>query len=394
MKRIAWGLVAALALHIGLALWFGPTRAWSDDEAYAAVARHMLAHEWKPSPHPYSCRLGVTVPTAFFLHCFGKQPWAQVAWPLTCSLLTIVLCWAIGKELGGARAGACAAIILATSPLQLRYGTALYPEAVCSAFMLGAAWCLAKRHDYEHWPVLAALCWWGAFLAKASAVWILPLFAVLLVVDLCVCRGLERYENRRFIWYPLLAVAGALALAYWCAYWLATGDGLYRLGGFEGHSQIENYSYIGRGGWEMARRLTYGPVVDVLFHKPYALLCLLALPGIAIVHKRRDSRSRASCGQFWLGYLACILAGFWFCSTSLQHYNPLHPAVRFLVPAVAPLSVFAGVAAAHWRRVLPFLLAGLLAVAILAGHVGYYGEGFAEFAGRVPKSEFALGGTP
>ena len=108
----------------------------------------------------------------------------------------------------------------------------------------------------------------------------------------------------------------------------------------------------------------------------------------------RDVAGAAQGRRFWLGYLACILAGFWFCSTSLQHYNPLHPAVRFLVPAVAPLSVFAGVAAAHWRRVLPFLLAGLLAVAILAGSVGYYCEGFGDFAGRVPKSEYALGGKP
>ena len=144
------------------------------------------------------------------------------------SAALVALLGVIGRHLLGTTAGVVAALLLATSPVHLRYATILVPEPMLEVLMLAGIWVYVRylTHAAVKWSVVSGALLAMAYLAKESAAFVVP--AVLI-------HAASRREWRR----AASVMAGVLLIvAMEHAYDIAaTGDPLFRLHALAGHNR-------------------------------------------------------------------------------------------------------------------------------------------------------------
>jgi hypothetical protein len=173
----------------------------------------------------------------------------------------------------------------------------------------------------------------GCFV-KESAVWGAPLLLGLAAWDLA------HRANARF-WRAAGAVgAGSLIVAL-TAYWVTTGDPLYRLHGLEATHNVRPWSFHGRSQADLVARLTYEPLAAMLENPELGIPLALAAPAAVHAVFRLAFLPRGT--RLWVGVFAVVLLSFWFGSTSLRSYNPLPVERRYLLPLLPPLAILAAI---------------------------------------------------
>ncbi len=140
-------------LTLGSIIWFGNiavrTLSEPDEARYAEIPREMLASGDWITPHlngiPYLEKPPLQYwATAIAFAVFGPEPWVSRLWVFTLGLAGVLITYATARALWGERAGAFAALVLASYPLYfivahintLDAGLAFFLNAGLAAFLM------------------------------------------------------------------------------------------------------------------------------------------------------------------------------------------------------------------------------------------------------------------
>lgn len=141
-----WRAVVFAVLVGALVSWRLDRPGWFDNEGrYAEMARDMLVrHDWV-TPYVNDVPLLTKPPLTQWLAALvylvvGPSEWARLV-PVACAVLTIVLTWWLGARLFGARAGAVAGVMLATSVGFVVEARTLRPDCLAVLTVVAAIFC-------------------------------------------------------------------------------------------------------------------------------------------------------------------------------------------------------------------------------------------------------------
>jgi hypothetical protein len=280
----------------------------SDPIWYAA-----LSHEIAVDPshvfsgqdsHPFVMRIGLTVPLALLYRLAGTSPIVTAVPMIGAALLVLLVAFVAASTL---RARMLALLMVLTSGPLLVNATELGVDLPCGALLALCVLCLHRRETHpRRWIVAAVVSWFAAFLVKETALWLLPVWIYVVVVD---TRARGRRELVRS-YAPALLTGGLLAGAYvvWCnSVW---GTPFARFGGIDAlHHQ---WSLSGQPAHVWLERMTWRPVVFYGDLLKGAVIGVIAGPFLL---RGRD--------RIWAVAAITLIAMHWFGSSSLTSYSPL-----------------------------------------------------------------------
>ena len=124
--------------------------------------------------------------TAMFA-LFGEKEWAARLVPITFSLASVVLLWALVRESVGDRAAAFCALLFAATPMELVYGRMVNFEAIDLAWMLGGLLCLRRweQTSEPHWRNLMII----AFVLTLWTAWLGYIFVLVVCLHFLISPG-------------------------------------------------------------------------------------------------------------------------------------------------------------------------------------------------------------
>jgi hypothetical protein len=116
---------------------------------------------------------------------FGEKEWVARLLPITFSLASVVLLWALVKECAGRRAAAFSALLFAATPMELIYGRMVNFEPINLAWMLGGLLCLRRweQTGKPHWRNLMII----AFVLTLCTAWLGYIFVLVVCLYFLSC---------------------------------------------------------------------------------------------------------------------------------------------------------------------------------------------------------------
>ena len=341
-ERLRWPalivFLGALAIAVG---WTGFIA--SDDEFYYGGAlRWAEAGPFAGESH-WTTRFPLVLSLAAAIRAFGASEAAMIATSLFWYMAFVATGWLLARRVAGERAGAIAALLLATMPVIATAASIVNCDLPESAFLMLGAYLLAGEIDRLRLSrcVLAGIAFGFAILCRETAVLGLAGLGILFLIG----KPLPR-------WALFAAGCGAaLVLLGEAAFqWAMTGDPLHRYGLAFNHD-----SSLDRAANEEGNLLIH-PVIDpflVLFvNNEFALLFWLAVPAALALRKQEfDWRRSAPMGV--------IAAAAFLLIALLSHKLVLNP--RYFTPT----AVAAAILTAAWlARLKTGRTALLLAAAV------------------------------
>ena len=174
-------LAAVMALALVLRLTFVTGMVHSDDLEYAVAAHqfatsgfHLTAtsHD-KSGAQAGRGRLTMYVPVGVLYRLFGVSDVTTLAWPLLCSLLTVVLVYCVTALLANESSALFAAFVWAVLPVDIALATSLLPDGPLAMFSTAAVllFLIADRSDGRRavaYYAGCACCFTAAVLAKQT----------------------------------------------------------------------------------------------------------------------------------------------------------------------------------------------------------------------------------
>ncbi len=336
-------LIAAAGLRVMSFIGYGYD---GDDVAYADLAHRIVAGGFREAHERTSlifpARIGILAPAAMAFKVFGVSEQALAVYPFVVSLAGILLAYMAGKVFFNERVGLLAALFHAFLPVDVRYGTLLYPDPPGALWMNGAILLIyvASRGAFRRRitaGMLAGLCLGLSLLSKEAVLFSLPF-----VVGCVLWTAYQERENMALgagIAIGLSAIISIESAAY--AWYF--GDPLYHFHAIERHSHspfATPWFWPVDSSWSQlgARLFRDGPET-ILFSTRFGLVTAVATLAVcyALFKKWRSWAFVAS----WFVYHVVV---FNFGSHSLRNYMPLPTADRYLwtllLPAVLLTSAF------------------------------------------------------
>jgi 4-amino-4-deoxy-L-arabinose transferase-like glycosyltransferase len=272
-------------------------------------------------------RFGLLLPVAGGYALFGVCEVTTVLAPLLASVASIVLVFLIARRQFGVNAAVIAAVLMASFPLSIRYGSILVPEPVAELYILGAVWLYLRARESGRLSTATAA---GIFLGIAYLTRELALFVFLAVL-------IEAAWQRR--WRMLLAVAvGSLAvvLGEQLYFWFATGDPLLRLHAMADHNQRPNaMAFLQHRAWRFFRAI---PHIMLIPSREFGLHSLVALALAALASLMLSVRQTA----VFILWFVVPLFYLNFGTTSLKTYVAMPVGDRYLELVYPPLFILSG----------------------------------------------------
>src|SRR5713226_2598622 len=299
-----------LAACLRVVAFRGPIGA--DDLFYAELA-HQLADGRSfvltyNGPPAFAVRIGIIAPTALAFRLFGIRDAAIAFYPFVLSLAGILLAFIAGCMLFNQRAGLIAALLQALMPIDISSATLLLPD-LPAAFWVNVAILLlyigSQQQGNERKArlgLLAGLALGSSWLCKEALLFSLPFVGLYMVW--CM------YGQRRN-WI----LAAALVLGFACvlaaesaAYYVASGDVLYRFSAIERHNRYPTavvWFWKPSASWSdlLARLLRDGPAA-ILLNTQLGLLPPIA--GLAAAYPLFRKCPAATFVSLWFLYHAFI----------------------------------------------------------------------------------------
>lgn len=178
----AVALLGIMAAGAALRIWaFGGLEfgLGDDDAGYAAVARN-LANGFLPDGESewFGARAVFLWPVALIFRIAGADDYTAVAWPLACSLLSVLAAFLVARQLAGRRPALVAAGLVAAAPIEVLWATRLRPDAVMPAFVALAVWAALRSRRSggpAAWLVGAGALMGAAWSARETALVMLPM---------------------------------------------------------------------------------------------------------------------------------------------------------------------------------------------------------------------------
>ena len=156
-----------------------------DDFHYARRAYILSTGQLVPPTDHFGTRVGLVVPAALLYRLVGVSKLSTGAYPLLCSLMSVIAVYVFGRRLFGARTGLLAAALLAVFPLDILYASALYANTPVTLFVgLGLGlFLLAEQESRRGLYLASGLALGASVLVHESAVVVrvfYPFYALLL----------------------------------------------------------------------------------------------------------------------------------------------------------------------------------------------------------------------
>jgi len=358
----AWILLAILLVAAGIRLFSFRGYWGADDAEYALLAHSMVRGDYAafvqenyvehfnaPAHLPY--RIALIAPLAVLFKTFGVGDMTLAIYPLTVSMLGVLLAFACGRHFFGVDAGLIAAALWAVLPVDVDISSQFLPDGIASFYasvgvlvVLGVrALGPASRARLFAGGLAAGACFGLSWLSKESVVYLVPLCGVLIVVD-------TRRDVRAAVplWAGVAVASAGILAAEMTVYLVTRGDFMLRLHENE-RSFVQTRAYLfyegSRFGWPVGsshakalvkRLFLEGPSV-IFLNSQLLFLPLLAAVGVARGLYWRD-RAVVIPG-LWLGSLALM---YNFMTCSFASYTPLVLLVRYLHPLALPAAVLTG----------------------------------------------------
>jgi len=343
--------ILVIALAVRLAFFVGFTG--SDDAHYANRGLLASMGQWPASDYVGDLRLGMTLPLAALVAVFGPDEWAVALWGLACSLAEIALVGCLVWRLGGQRAGALAALLLALVPVHAYLATNLWADAPY-AFMQTAAvatlW-LAIRKQQRAWLVASGL-------ALGFVGWIKPEPAVVFGL-VYAALALAFYPARRQLLWVLGAAAFTVVLNLGL-FQLTYGDPLYYVK--TGSRNIQENFVQNEAPWGDHSASFYA---QLMFRdgRAFWLLPLLSVVGLVSVWR---APLQPHAGRFMAAWTLLLLLAFSLFPYSMSPWRFIPKQVNYALMFAAPLACLAGIWLARQRGVFVAAVLSLMAVGGLA----------------------------
>jgi hypothetical protein len=339
MRRWRWGtprpeMCLFLVLLLYVVLWALCPQEFiaSDPWGYSKRAFAISQSLGFGSSDVLSHRLAVTVPVASLYSIFGVGIITTNLWPLCSALIVVITVW---LALPDDRSKIVGAILCLTSVPLFKSSTALYPDLIAAAFMASSSLILFNRRALIHGgrtrllaPMVAVMLLFLAFLAKESAYWVLPLWAVALFVD---AKDKDRSVLLRRFHLPALGAGALLGIMYLVLCHAVWGDPLARFRSIQALTGHHLWSWNKAPLGALARRLTISPARLLLSQYGATVLLLALLGGVISPRSIRP----------WGYYAVFCLVFYWFGSTSFTRYEPLPLVDRMTLPMLPGLYVLA-----------------------------------------------------
>jgi hypothetical protein len=346
-------------------LWAGTPQEYvaSDPGAYARRAFNILQNGDFGSSHVFGHRIAVTLPVALLYALFGVNIHTTNLWPLIAVIILAVTVWLALPD----KRSKCLGVVLCLLcvPL-LDAAVVLLPDVIAAAFMGLSSLVLFKRRSVLQKtmgrslavPLAAVFLLFLAFLAKMSAYWLLPLWAMAIVADV---RDNHTAPMLRRFYLPAVIAGLTLAAGYLLFCSVIWDDPFARFKSVQGLTGQHLWSWDSQNLSAMVRRLTVSPVR--LLVAQYGTLIVLA--GFGVILSPVGLRP-------WTVYTVLCILFFWFGSTSFTRYEPMPLVPRMTLPALPGILILAGYAASRVRLaserrpVVNDTIAVLLLLAIMA----------------------------
>ena len=371
-----------------------------DDAVYADLAYRILAGGFvRAHDGPgliYPVRIGIVAPAAVSFKLFGVSEQALGVYPLFVSLLGIVVAFLAGRMFFGQRVGVYAALLQAFLPVDVRYGTLLYPDpsaALCLnvailLLYLGSREPLASRKAVH--GGLAGLCLGLSWLCKEAVLFSLPFIAAY------VLWSIYREKRNTILAASLSLALGAVLGMESATYTWYFSDPLFHFHAIERHSHhplATPWFWSPEASWsQLAARLFRDGPQTILLSTRFGLVTAVATLGV--------------CYALFKGWQSFAFVGAWFMyhvlvfnfgSHSLRNYMPLPTYDRYLWPLLLPglllTAAFVdgvfrnGKTVVRWREADNIFWAGTLAAVLAVGFLhGIYRNFKEESVFRVEKA--------
>jgi 4-amino-4-deoxy-L-arabinose transferase-like glycosyltransferase len=328
VAQAPWILPTILAvLALAVRLWCFTGLIASDDVLYAHYARLLASGRYSVEANHMALRFGLLLPVAGAYALFGVSELTTVLVPLLASVASVILVFLIGRRQFGVKAGVIAALLMASFPLSIRYGSILVPEPVAGFYILTALWLyLSSRESGRLTTATAA----GIFLGVAYLTRELALFVILAVL-------IEAAWQRR--WRMFLAVAfGSLivVIGEQLCFWFVSGDPLLRLHAMADHNQRPNaMAFLQHPAWRFFRAIPHMMLIPSL---GFGLHSVMALALAALASFVLSVRQTA----LFILWIAVPLFYVNFGTTSLKTYIAMPVGDRYLELIYPPLFILSG----------------------------------------------------
>ena len=324
----AWILPTILAaVALAVRLWCFTGLIASDDVVYAHYARLLATGRYSIEANHMALRFGLLLPVAGAYALFGISEVTTVLVPLLAAVASVVLVFLIARRQFEVNAGVIAALLMASFPLSIRYGSILVPEPVAGLYILAAVWLYLRARESGRLTTATAA---GILLGVAYLTRELALFVILAVL-------IEAVWQRR--WRMFLAVAfGSLVvvLGEQLYFWFATGDPLLRLHAMADHNQRPNaMAFLQHRAWRFFRVIPHMMLIPSL---GFGLHSLAALVLAALASFLLSARRTA----LFILWIAAPLFYLNFGTTSLKTYIAMPVGDRYLELIYPPLFILSG----------------------------------------------------
>jgi len=340
---LALGLILILATGLRVVSFIGYGYD-GDDVGYADLAHSIVAGGFREAHERTSlifpARIGILAPAAMSFKVFGVSEQALGVYPLVVSLAGILLAYVAGSVLFNERVGLVAAVLHAFLPVDVRYGTLLYPDPPGALWLNGAILLVyvASRGAIRRRIVAGILA--GLFLGLSWLSKEALLFSLPFVGGYILWATYRERENVGLAIGTVIGFAAVIGIESAVYAWYF-GEPFYHFHAVERHSHspfATPWFWPVDASWSQlgARLFRDGPET-ILLSTRFGLVNAVATLAVCYALFRKW-RAWAFVGA-WFVYHAVV---FNFGSHSLRNYMPLPTADRYLWTLLLPSVVLTG----------------------------------------------------
>jgi hypothetical protein len=342
-----FGLAAAVRLLLFTGLTLG------DDVFYLSAAAALAEGQgWPPLPLHWHTRLGVTLPTAAGLVLFGWHPLAIIWLPLAAGLAGIGFCYYAVRRMADEWTARVTAIVYAATPLEIIYGTHLFPDVIVGVCAALSVWLWVEGIKTGSRAVLLASGLAAAlgYFCRETIFMVVPVYFALWFVA-------GRIPRTRALWAAAMPAAAILAEA--TLYFFATGDALYRWRTMaDQQASVENLALIAASA--SGGNFWTDPLLMLITSHELGVLHMLAVPLAILAWWRRGS-------ERWVAVWLLVGLGWLYYGTTVPGaWVPMHRDPRYATPFTLPAALLIAVYVTRLTRPLMWTaVAGLVVIGVL-----------------------------
>lgn len=314
---------------------------FTDDVTYLEFGKSFWSGEPFPDDSLFGHRWGAYLVSGWLTYLFGFSDRIGSLASLLFVYATFTLLY---REVAGQKERIWFTLFFCSHVFLLHFINKVYPDTLLAFWICLLVVSLSKRHQYPlAMAILAAVCFIVGFSTKELMVYMIPMPVLLFIIDW--------KSKNKLTYHAYFALSSFLVLLiYFVSYQLIMGDFLARFRTLDEGYYISEYTFADKEAKVMLARLTYLPLVTFV-ERSYWVWLVLAVPGII-----KAIQTKASL-FFEMGIaLMCLLFCFWFMSTSLGFYNPIHLNPRHLIILIPPASVLIAYGSDRWTEYKTSLL--------------------------------------